>query len=182
MISNKYRNKKNAVIKVIICIIIVMIMILGCFFSNAISSYFKQNTIRIVINPLTSTNSCYCEIKTDGKMIICIGELNGIDTNISSIFFNFKNREKYKIEITEEECKDIFDLADKSINYGKIENTLSFDGCYFEIYYKGINQRIYCVDGEYDNLYELFIKITELSPLLSDFKYYISGIGDFENK
>lgn len=174
-------SAKKGYSKIVLCLLCAVTLIIGCLSSRLISNYIKRDSIRMIINPLISADSYYCEITDDGKVTVCIGELSGIDTSISSVLFMMSNKDQFQIKITEEECKEIFDLADKSVTYGEIVNSQSFDGCYFELYYKGITQKIYNADDGYDELYKLFIKITELSPSLVEFKYSISGIKSFED-
>ncbi len=55
---------------------------------------------------------------------------------------------------------------------------MSLDGCYCELFYKGITQRIYNAKNDYDELYKLFVTASDLAPAFIDVKSQISGISE----
>lgn len=166
------KRKKNIIIILIIALFVT-------FLFNIIPNYSDRNSIKIVINPLTLNGLYYYEIKSDRTMTVCFGTVDNIDPKISSSDFRIKIIKKNKMIITEEEYNNILELANQSINYGNIEENISLDGCYAELYYKGITQRIYNSKNGYCDLYKLLLNITSLAPEFIDIKKQISGIDKF---
>jgi hypothetical protein len=118
------------------------------------------------VNPSWINTSHYFEARPDRTLVSSLVILNGYDPKISSLFFNMSVLETQTIKLTQEEYDEIIALANAAIGYGNIDigDRLIFDGTYCELYYRGVSQRIYCANEDYENLYILLLRVTDLAP------------------
>lgn len=133
----------------------------------------------MVINPPTLNGLYYFEVKPNGKMIVCFSKIKDVAPKISSSKFKMQIVKKEEIILNEKVYTCIFDLANKAIDYGCIEESIILDAPYCELYYKGITQRIYTATNDYVELYNLIVKITDIKPELINIKTQIPGISKY---
>ena len=167
---------KNNIINMCIKVIFILLSI---FLISNIFSCSKKDSIQLVINPPTLNGLYYFELETNGKMIVCFSKIKNIAHKISSSNFKMKILKKEEIIINEEVCDYLFNLANKAIDYGNIEESIILDAPYCELYYKGITQRIYTATNDYVELYKLIVQITDIAPELINIQTQIPGISKY---
>ena len=112
---------KNNIINMCIKVIFILLSI---FLISNIFSCSKKDSIQLVINPPTLNGLYYFELETNGKMIVCLSKIKNIAPKISSSKFKMKILKKEEIIINEEVCDYLFNLANKAIDYGNIEESI----------------------------------------------------------
>lgn len=148
-------------IKIVFILVLFLVLILEY---TILYFYNNKKIIKIIINPSLLMGLYYYELIDDGTMYISYAIPDSVDANISSTEFNLDFLNKEKITIDKNKCSYIFGLAEKAVEYGNIEESTVLDGVYCEFYYKGVTQKIYRANDDYDELYKLFIEVTNFKP------------------
>jgi len=161
------RSKKGRVLIILGCVFLMLFIISEIFVTSITENIVKANTIRIAVDPFIPSTLYYFEVKPNKELVSCMVQRSGYGyyDKIPAKFSKIKIIEKQTIKLTNDEYNEIKKLANGSIKYGYIDESITLNGnvnC--EFYYRGVYQRIYHSDEDYEDLYKLLLKVTDAAP------------------